>query len=88
LRGQDPDWEDAYAKPMEQGIDVFRTFVARWYDGTLQDVLFATEQAPEIRMQICSVLAGYVWDQSNPIVKNHARRIPQLARILRSRLAS
>jgi flavin-dependent dehydrogenase len=85
LRGQAVDWQANYAEPMAKGIDVFRTFVARWYDGTLQEVLFASEQAPEIRAQVCSVLAGYVWDESNPIVKHHARRIPQLVRILRSR---
>lgn len=88
LRGEQPDWEAEYALPMMRGIDVFRTFVTRWYDGTLIDIFFAKQQDAALRAQICSVLAGYVWDTTNPIVLNHARRIPQLGRIARGELGA
>ena len=45
-----------------RGIDVFRTFVTRWYTGALPDIFFSEGQDPVLRSQICSVLAGYVWN--------------------------
>ena len=37
----------------------------------------------EIKNQICSVLAGYVWDQSNPFVKKHDTILPTLAKVIK-----
>ena len=64
---------------MMRGVDVFRTFVTRWYDGTLPALFFAKRHEAAVRAQICSILGGYVWDEQNPIVRDHARRIPLLA---------
>jgi hypothetical protein len=36
--------------------------------------------------QICSVLAGYVWDKSNPYVAQASRALGLLARILKSQI--
>ncbi|MFO0713929.1 MAG: NAD(P)/FAD-dependent oxidoreductase [Sandaracinus sp.] len=83
LRGEKVDWATDYDAYMASGIDVFRTFVTRWYDGTLGEIFFGPRQDPQIRAQICSVLGGYVWDASNPLVREHARKVPQLARIAR-----
>ena len=83
LRGESVDWATEYDAYMARGIDVFRTFVTRWYDGTLGEIFFGPRQDPQIRAQICSVLGGYVWDASNPLVREHARKVPQLARIAR-----
>jgi len=85
LRGEQVDWDADYAKPMMMGIDVFRTFVARWYDGTLPTIFFASESDAGMRNKICSVLAGYVWDESNPFVTQHDRKVTQLARFIESR---
>lgn len=82
LRGERPDWQAEYVAPLSRGIDVFRTFVGAWYDGTLETIIFSKEIRPDLRRQICAVLAGYVWDQTNPFVARHAHRVPQLARIL------
>jgi len=82
LRGESPDWPAEYVAPLRRGIDVFRTFVGAWYDGTLEAIIFSKEVRPDLRRQICAVLAGYVWDQTNPFVARHAHRLPQLARIL------
>jgi hypothetical protein len=35
--------------------------------------------------QICSVLAGYVWDRSNPYVSQPERALPLLAKIVQGK---
>lgn len=82
LRGESVDWSEDFMVPMQKGVDVFRTFVNAWYDGTLFKIFFAQNRNPEIMAQICSVLAGYVWDETNPIVVQHEKRIRTLARYL------
>ncbi len=82
LAGEQVDWEAEYMQPMQQGIDVFRTYVDKWYDGTLYKIFFSEEKQPEIIGQICSVLAGYVWDESNPYVGKREKNLPVLARYL------
>ena len=69
-------------KHMQQGVNVFRTYVNSWYDGSLFKIFFAESRTPEIMSQICSVLAGYVWDMSNPFVKNHEKNVRTLSRYL------
>jgi flavin-dependent dehydrogenase len=84
LRGEQVDWENDYMKKMMLGVDVFRTYVNGWYDGTLFDIFFAENRNPEIMSQICSVLAGYVWDENNPFVKNHEKNVRTLSRYLKA----
>lgn len=84
LNGEKVDWEGEYMHPMMQGIDVFRTYVNRWYDGTLYKIFFSDLKKPEIIGQICSVLAGYVWDETNPFVSKREKNLPTLARYLES----
>jgi flavin-dependent dehydrogenase len=81
LRGEAVDWESDYASYMQRGIDVFRTYVTRWYDGTLPRIFFARHANEPVKRMICSVLAGYVWDESNPFVAQHQRKVAQLARL-------
>ena len=60
-------------------------FVAAWYDGSLQDVIFFPRQQDKIRRMICSVLAGYAWDRGNPYTGPQAhRRLRALAEICRT----
>ena len=35
----------------------------------------------KIKKQICSVLAGYVWDKSNPFVARHKQSVRNLANL-------
>lgn len=84
LRGETVDWQNEYMKKMQLGVDVFRTYVNGWYDGSLFDIFFAENRNPEIMSQICSVLAGYVWDESNPFVKNHEKNVRTLSRFIAS----
>ena len=53
--------------------DAFRAFVDSWYRGGFQDVIFYPGQQPEIKAMICSILAGYAWDRSNPYVADPNR---------------
>ncbi len=67
------------------GVETFRTFVNGWYDGSLQDVIFFEHKDPAIRRMVCSVLAGYVWDEKNPYTgPQSARRLRALANTVRA----
>ena len=88
LRGEKVDWQTEYTDHMMQGINTFRTYVAGWYNGDLHDIFFAGNTTnPEIKKQICSVLAGYVWDMENPFVKKHERAVKSLAQVIRMNAA-
>lgn len=81
LRGEAVDWQADYADYVMQGVDTFRSYVNAWYDDKLPTILFAAQRNPEIMRQICSVLAGYVWDKSNPYVSQADRALRALAAI-------
>lgn len=82
LKGENIDWDTEYTKPMMQGVNTFRSYVMAWYDGTLDTIFFADNQVPEIKSMICSVLAGYVWDTTNPYVKDHETALQKLAKLI------
>lgn len=81
FRGETVDWETDYAQHMKEGVNVFSTYVKEWYTGNLQTIFFDSNENPVIKAQICSVLAGYVWDKTNPFVKNHHRLVKTVARV-------
>ncbi len=85
LRDEQVDWQTEYADYMMAGVDTFRTYVNAWYDGRLPTIFFSTEQNPDYRKQICSVLAGHVWDNDNPCVSRHAQAVNSLARLVAMR---
>jgi flavin-dependent dehydrogenase len=82
LQGESVDWEKEYMDVMMQGIDVFRTYVLAWYDGSLQTIFYADQTDPTVTSQICSVLAGYVWDTSNPYVAEHDKNVKRLVHLI------
>ncbi len=79
LRGESVDWEKDYAGYMKRGINVFSTYVKEWYTGNLQTVFFHEPANQDIKHQICAVLAGYVWDETNPFVRKHTNVIKNIA---------
>ncbi|MDR0801452.1 NAD(P)/FAD-dependent oxidoreductase [Fluviicola sp.] len=83
LNGESVDWENDYSEMLKKGIDVFRTYVQAWYEGTLGDIFFSSRTDDQIRQQICSVLAGYVWDETNPFVKKHNTLVNAVAHIVK-----
>lgn len=82
LNNQNVDWQKEYTDYMMQGINTFRTYVSAWYTGELHDIFFSKNQDPEIKKQICSVLAGYVWDTENPYVRKHEQAIKSLHKVI------
>jgi flavin-dependent dehydrogenase len=81
LRGQAVDWACEFEQPLRKGVDAFRAYVDAWYDGRFQDIMFSKVNAPDVRKMICSVLAGYAWDESNPFVAEPERRLELVARL-------
>jgi flavin-dependent dehydrogenase len=82
LRGAAVDWEAEYAAPMALGTNVFRSFVNSWYSGVLPELIFSIEANRPVKNKICSVLAGYVWDETNPFVSQPERKLEQLYRVI------
>lgn len=82
LKGDNINWQKDYTEYMMQGINTFRTYVSTWYTGELHDIFFSNNQDPEIKKQICSVLAGYVWDLNNPFVKKHSQAVKSLHKVI------
>ena len=82
LRGEAVNWQADYADHVMQGINTFRAYVSAWYDGRLPQIFFAPQRNPDIMRQVCSVLAGYVWDKSNPYVSQADRALMALTKVL------
>ena len=82
INGENVDWENEYSKYIKKGVDVFSTYVKEWYTGKLQDIFFHSHPSPQIKMQICAVLAGYVWDTKNPFVRNHVRILENVYKLI------
>lgn len=78
LVGEPADWDSDFAVPLKRGVDAFRTYVTSWYDGRFQTVLFHPRPDPKTKAMICSVLAGYAWDEQNPFVAESERRLQTL----------
>lgn len=85
MQGLPVDWDKEYVEYVQKGVRTFRSYVKSWYDGALQDVFFAPDPNPEIKRQLSSILAGYVWDEKNPFVKKHETLVYRLSRFIRSR---
>ncbi|CAM2994422.1 NAD(P)/FAD-dependent oxidoreductase [Vibrio rarus] len=84
MQGNDVDWQKEYADPLMIGVNAFRTYVEGWYDGSFQDVIFHEPANDKIKQMICSILAGYAWDESNPYVHKSQQRLRTLAEIVRT----
>ena len=82
LNGETVDWKTEYEEYLKQGVDVFRTYVLGWYTGEFQNVFFNKSVNPKIKSQITSVLAGYVWDRTNPFVKKHKTILKTLNEVI------
>jgi flavin-dependent dehydrogenase len=82
LKGEKIDWKKEYVEHLEYGIGVFRTYVKEWYTGDLQKIFFHVNINPLMKKQLTSVLAGYVWDKTNPFVRKHKTIINTLAQVV------
>ncbi len=66
LNGEPVDFEGEYAAYVMRGVNCFRSYVTSWYTGELKALFFNDTKPEKIKRRVCSVLAGYVWDQNNP----------------------
>jgi len=82
LKGEEVNWETEYTKYIMEGVDTFRSYVEAWYNGTFQKIIFAPNINAQHKNKICSVLAGYVWDRTNPFVKKHNRILKTLGKVV------
>jgi flavin-dependent dehydrogenase len=83
FNGDDVDWQNDFAIPLKEGVDTFRTFIEGWYDQSLQDVIFYRDKQANIKAMIASILAGYAWDNANPLVANSKRGLNALTKLCR-----
>ncbi|MBE8713915.1 NAD(P)/FAD-dependent oxidoreductase [Sphingobacterium hungaricum] len=86
VHGENVDWQVEFADYMQRGIDVFTTYVKEWYTGNLQTLFFHQPENLDVKRKICSVLAGYVWNEENPFVKKHDRVIKSMAYLLQQKM--
>ncbi|PIE49940.1 MAG: pyridine nucleotide-disulfide oxidoreductase [Flavobacteriales bacterium] len=82
LNGTAVNWQKEYTNPINKGVAVFTSYIKDWYNEDLQTLFFHRPENLEVKEKICAVLAGYVWDESNPFVKKHDRAISSLAHII------
>ena len=82
------NWETEYVEYIRNGVNVFSSYVKEWYSGNLQKIILHDKPNNEIKAQICAVLAGYVWDTTNPFVKKHDRILKNLSRLIELEEAS
>tara|TARA_R110002072_G_scaffold302060_2_gene483605 strand:+ start:30317 stop:31540 length:1224 start_codon:yes stop_codon:yes gene_type:complete len=82
LSGEEVNWDIDYDKVVLHGVEVFRSYVDAWYNGNLHTIFFVEGGNTEFKKQLCSVLAGYVWDMSNPFVKKHKTLLGTLAKVI------
>jgi flavin-dependent dehydrogenase len=83
LQGDTVDWNADFEVPLRRGVDTFRAYVSAWYDGRFQDLMFAKTHSPQIKRMICSILAGYAWDETNPFVVEPERRLSAVVELVR-----
>jgi flavin-dependent dehydrogenase len=81
-QGLTVDWEEEFTGYMRRGIGVFTTYVKEWYTGNLQTLFFHRPENHDVKRKICAVLAGYVWDETNPFVKKHDNLIKNMAHVI------
>jgi len=81
LRGERVDWQSEFEEPLRRGVDCFRAYVEAWYDGRFQKIVFHERQPEDLKKMICSVLAGYAWDERNPFVTQARARLDTLAKL-------
>ncbi len=82
LSGEAVDWKKDYQDFILEGIEVFRSYINAWYNGDFHKIIFSENIDEKFKKQICSILAGYVWDSSNPFIKRHKTILPTLVKVI------
>ncbi|RZJ74317.1 MAG: NAD(P)/FAD-dependent oxidoreductase [Flavobacterium sp.] len=88
LQGDKVDWDKDYTEYMRRGVNVFATYVKEWYTGNLQTLFFHRPENPDVKRKICSILAGYVWNEDNPFVKKHDNVVRNMAYMINNEISA
>ena len=72
----------AYEKRVRRAFASMGPFVETWYDGALKRVMFHDPKPAKIRAAITSILAGELWNEANPIVRDGVRWVRTLDRMI------
>ncbi len=83
LNNIEVNWEKDYVEYIQRGVSVFSSYIKAWYSGELPQIFFASHQLEQFKKQICSVLAGYVWDTTNPMVTKHEKILSTLSKVIK-----
>lgn len=83
LSGKKVDWQEDYVSYVKHAGRVFGAIVNTWYSGELHELFFHSNIRMDIKKQLTSVLAGYVWDKTNPFVAKKDKLIKTLAKVIR-----
>ena len=63
---------------MEAATRVFQAFVERFYRRDLvRNLFFSADKNPLMRKAIINILAGHVWDLTNPLIQMLQSNIPK-----------
>ena len=79
INGESVDWENDFSVPLYKGINTFKAYVSSWYTGELQKIILTPKPDSKVKRMVCSVLAGYSWDETNPLVLKPKRRLTAIA---------
>jgi len=82
LKGESVDFKKDYQDIVLEGVEVFRSYINAWYNGDFHKIIFSENIDQNFKKQICSILAGYVWDKTNPFIKRHKTILPTLVKVI------
>jgi len=82
MKNEEVNWQEEFVDYMRDGVEVFSTYVKEWYTGNLQKIIFHDKPNEDFKEKICAVLAGYVWDKTNPFVKKHKHILRSVAKLI------
>ncbi len=73
---------DAYVAQVRRGFASMAPFVTHWYDGSLKRVFFHPNRQPHVIAWITSILAGELWRDDNPILRDGSGWIRSVDRLI------
>jgi 2-polyprenyl-6-methoxyphenol hydroxylase-like FAD-dependent oxidoreductase len=73
---------DAYEKRVRRAFASMGPFVQTWYDGALKRIFFHPDPEPRVKGSITSILAGELWNETNPIVRDGVRWVNAIDRMI------
>ncbi len=65
LEGEEIDFQKEYSDYLMKGVDCFRVYINAWYEQKLGWLFYSQNKPKRVKDRICSVLAGYAWDDNN-----------------------